>query len=133
MRLLPSRLVSCLKSANSLAHLGIRSSVKVDLGYSTLELLYGTKRTLPGQIMSPNSSLSLDTTNYVNKLREYMAQLAPTTSRPQQVAACIPLQLKDCTHVFVRNDAVAKPLDHLKFFSGPLTLFTQRSTLHILS
>lgn len=69
------------------------------------------------------SSLSLDTTNYVNQLREYMAQLALVITRPQHVATYI--QLKDCTRVCFRTTLLASlwihpTPDHLKFFSGTL-------------
>ena len=82
--------------------LGIRSSLKEDLGCTAAELVYGTTLRLPGGYFSPTPEPnSLDATDYVQQLTSAMAKLR----------AVPPFhELDKQTHVFLRRDAVRTPL-----------------------
>ena len=91
--------------------LGIRTAVKTDLGCCTAELVFGTTLRLPGQFITPpSSSEPLDPSNYVHRLKQTMQTLHPTVPRTRHRPSYIPPDLATCTHVFVRHDAVRKPL-----------------------
>ena len=91
--------------------LGIRTAVKEDLRFSTSELVYGTTLRLPGDFISSSPPPApFDYTNYVTRLRCFMADLKAKPPRtPSQQSFVHPTLLKTL-HVFVRRDAVRKPL-----------------------
>jgi len=92
--------------------LGIRSALKEDIGCSAAELVYGTTLRLPGAFFSPSSDdPSPNPTLYVTTLRNRMRLLkaTPPRSGSQSVADGI-RSLQEASHVFVRHDAVRKPL-----------------------
>ena len=90
--------------------LGIRSAVRADVQCSIAEMVYGTTLRLPGEFFAPSGD-SADPSLFASRLQSSMAALRPIPSRStpaQQVF--IPADLKNCTHVFIRNDAVKRPL-----------------------
>ena len=99
--------------------LGIRTAVKEDLQFSTAELVYGTTLRLPGEFISPSSILTpSDHSNYVTRLRSFMAELkakSPRTSGTYQTF--IHPSLSKSSHVFIRRDSVKRPLQ--RPYDGP--------------
>ena len=98
--------------------LGIRTAVKEDLQFSTAELVYGTTLRLPGDFISSSPPAPFDYTNYVTRLRCFMADLKakhPRTPLPRQLFVH-PTLLKT-SHIFVRRDAIRKPLQ--RPYNGP--------------
>ena len=92
--------------------LGIRSAFKEDIGCTAAELVYGTTLRLPGEFFdqSTNDRMS-DQTAYVQRLKSAMrGQQAAPTRQPQHCQTYVSKDLTTCTHVFVRHDAVRKPL-----------------------
>ena len=92
--------------------LGIRSAFKEDVGCTAAELVYGTTLRLPGEFFdqSTNDQMS-DQTTYAKQLKSVMRGLqAAPTRQPQHRQTYISMDLTACTHVFVRHDAVRKPL-----------------------
>lgn len=92
--------------------LGIWTAVKTDIGCSAAELVYGTTLRLPGEFFtgSPQDSCTA-TAAYAHRLRDIMENLRSTPPRraaPRVVH--VPSELASCTHVFVRHDAVHRPL-----------------------
>ena len=96
--------------------LGIRTAVKEDIHYTAAELVYGTTLRLPGQFFSASSS-DIDPTSYVQRLKSTMQQLHAPPVRLHHHTVHIPDSLTTCTHVFVRHDAIRKPLQHP--YDGP--------------
>lgn len=113
----------------------IRFTIKVDIGVSADELVYGTKLRLPDEFLHSTSSdssppLSYDFTSYAHRLRKHFRQLRP---RPPQEAKNRPSRinpdLDTCTHVFVRADKPKKPLEQpcqgpFKVINRDLKFFT---------
>ena len=93
-----------------LALLGIRNTIKADLHCTPAQLIYGTTLRLPGQFITPTSSNDLDPTVYADRLQRAMQALRSVLPRPQTVKSYVLKDLSSCTHVFVRTDAVRKPL-----------------------
>ena len=111
--------------------LGIRASVKEDLGCASSELVYGTPLRLPGQLLAPASQPSADTADYVQRLKQHMATLSPTGTRPQPRAGFVPQALETCTHVFLRIDAVTKPLQPP--YAGPFKVLRRTPKYFVIS
>ena len=92
--------------------LGIRSTVKEDIDCTPADLLYGTALKLPGQIFDPvhTPAAAEDHTSFVHRLRRHMADIPPVLTRRQNTTVHVPRTLLTSSHVFVRVDAIAKPL-----------------------
>ena len=91
--------------------LGIRTALKQDLNATTAEMVYGTTLRLPGEFFTPASTTSLpDPSEYLNKLKTLFRNITPTSPRPNTSNTNIPPELSTATHVFIRHDAVRKPL-----------------------
>ncbi len=91
--------------------LGIRTTLKADLGCSAAELVYGTTLRLPGEMFSPSAcSDPFDATNLLHRLRQFFANQQPVPTRQQDPNFFVDPNLQSCSHVFVRCDRVKKPL-----------------------
>ena len=108
--------------------LGIRTNLKQDLKCSTAELVYGTTLRLPGEFFHSTTGPQLDPTKYVTQLKVMMQQLQPPIVRRQTPRKPhVSEDLNTCTHVFVRHDAVKKPLQQP--YNGPYKVL-KRDTKH---
>ena len=95
-----------------MALLGIRTALKEDLHCTAAELVYGTTLRLPGEFFSSTSpTVTPDPASYVAKLKGSIQQLqaSPVRVQPHR-KVYINKDLPTSTHVFVRHDAVRKPL-----------------------
>ncbi|KAG8175045.1 hypothetical protein JTE90_026024 [Oedothorax gibbosus] len=92
--------------------LGLRTTIKEDLGATCSEMLCGTTVSLPGEFLQPSNQLSHDEpSTFLQHLRKAMCELSPAnTSWHNKPFHYIHPSLQTCTHVFVRNDAVKPPL-----------------------
>lgn len=91
--------------------LGLRTSLKEDIGCSPAELLFGTTLQLPGEFFV-HSNENNEQLDFVKKHRERMRMLRPTPAAQHNKPR--PFRHKDmdtCTHVFIRSDHVKKPLE----------------------
>ncbi|XP_064470176.1 uncharacterized protein LOC135384925 [Ornithodoros turicata] len=103
-----------------LALLGIRTSLKPDLGCSSAELFYGRTLHLPVEFLFPScpDATRVTAPDFLQRLRRSfdLIRLVPprtASSRNPYVSQA----LDDATHVFIRTDAVRKPLT--PFYTGP--------------
>ncbi|XP_055536533.1 uncharacterized protein LOC129725102 [Wyeomyia smithii] len=97
--------------------LGLRTAYREDLKCSSAELIYVQALRVPGEFYDLPAS-NIDRTELAAKLHKTFADLkAPAASRHTNEKAFVHPKLKDCSHVFIRVDAVKKPLQQP--FEGP--------------
>nr|VZI09766.1 unnamed protein product [Spirometra erinaceieuropaei] len=87
--------------------LSLRSTLKADIGCTAADLVYGTSLRLPG--------------DYVERLRSAMRNLRATSPRASPANSFIPPDLDKCDFVWVRHDAVRRPLQPP--YDGPYKVF----------
>lgn len=105
-------------TALPLVLLGIRSSLKEDLHHSSAELVYGTSLRLPGELLAPTPDLTpCGAQDFAARLTSSMRSLQPVQPRASTRRTFVSQDLDTCTHVFVRVDAVRRPLQ--RPYQGP--------------
>jgi cleavage and polyadenylation specificity factor subunit 1 len=110
--------------------LGMRAAFKPDLQTSAAELVYGEPIRIPGEfLLAPTTPF--DSADTIGQLRQKLRDIRPTpASRHASPAVFIHKDLADSSHVFLRIDAVRRPLDPP--YSGPyLVLNRSEKTLTI--
>lgn len=93
--------------------LGLRASFREDLEASVAEFVYGSALRLPGDFFKEPSDTvpARNLHEYVTQFRTSMNHLRPVpASRHSEPHVFIHKELANCTHVFVRIDAVRRPL-----------------------
>lgn len=112
-------------SALPLVLLGLRTVLKVDLGASTAELVYGEPLRLPAEFCTDQTQPRHAELPYVlQAVREHMARLRPSAvSRHGTVSTFVHKDLRSCTHVMLRTDAVKSPLQPP--YSGPYKVLSR--------
>ena len=105
-------------NALPLTLLGIRTTLKEDIGCTAAELVYGTVLRIPGQFLSPSVLKSTDDpSNFVTSLRTVMNSLQAVPPRSQERKSYTISALSTCTHVFIRYDGVRSSLQ--RPYDGP--------------
>jgi hypothetical protein len=97
--------------------LGMRTAFKEDLQASVAELVYGEPLRIPGELLAaaPNTE---DPSELITQLRRHFEQLRPVpAARHASPAVFVHKDLAESTHIFLRQDAVRRPLDPP--YSGP--------------
>ena len=95
--------------------LGLRSTVRLDAGCCPADVLYGCQLRLPGDLVCPTaagpSSSSADAA-FAQTLQDSMlrSRPLPPVRRGPPVAGHVPAPLARVSHVFLRVDAVRRPL-----------------------
>lgn len=99
--------------------LGLRSTIKLDLKATPAELTFGSTLKLPGEfLVSSNKNFDTD---FIQQLKTKMAELrTPNTSNHSKLNVFIHKDMKNCTHVFVRNDTVKASLQQP--YDGPYVI-----------
>lgn len=104
--------------------LGIRSSLKEDLGCTAAEPVYGVPLCLPGSFFIHSQSDPAPTPEYVSQLRNTMNNLRAVPPRtPTQRLVYVNPDLFQQTHVFNRHDAVRHPLQPP--YDGPFKVISR--------
>ena len=107
--------------------LGLRTSVKQDLNSTTAEMVYGTTLRVPGEFLTPSPTTSLpQPSEFINKLKTHFRHIKPIPPRHNTSHVNIPQALATATHVFVRHDAVRKPLQPP--YDGPYPVIKRTDT-----
>ena len=114
------QLKSALKAQESTQHwienlplvlLGIRTALKTDLQCFAAELVYGRTLRLPGEFFHQDTSAVVDSSTFLTTLKNTMRNLrAVPPQETSQPYTYVHKDLSTCTHVFIRTDAVRKPL-----------------------
>ena len=93
--------------------LGVRLSTRDDSAISPAHLLYGSPLRLPGEFFSSFPHVPVSSSDFVAELQHSFRALAPFPADfhvgPGRPAA-VPKSLRSCPAVFVRVDAVKRPL-----------------------
>lgn len=97
--------------------LGLRSALRDDTQCSAAELTYGCTIRLPGEFYTPQES-GFDDAQLVQQIRRTLRDLKPIakSSRSSQNIFVHP-DLEHCSHIFIRNDTVKRPLTPT--YNGP--------------
>ena len=112
--------------------LGIRTYLKEDIGCTAADLVYGTTLRLPGEFFSPSTGSCSDPSSYVARLRTTMQALRATPPRhPLQQPVHTNTSLACASHVFVRHDAVKKPLQQP--YDGPFQVIKRSPKFYTLN
>ena len=130
------QLKSALKAHSSSSHwietlplvlLGIRTALKTDLQCSVAELVYGRTLHLPGEFFLQDTSPATgDNSTLLTTLKNAMRTLRAIPPRAtSQPYTYVHKDLSTCTHVFVRTDAVRKPLQAC--YAGPFKVLKRDS------
>ena len=90
--------------------LGIRTTLNTDINCTAAELVYGSSLRIPGEFVTSSQTIVEDPSSYVARLKEHMSHIRPTATRISQRHAYIDKNLHASTHMYVRHDAVRKPL-----------------------
>jgi hypothetical protein len=97
--------------------LGLRVCFKEDLKASPAELVYGTTLRIPGEFFL-DEDLPSDPQMFIEPFREHMRELRSSpTAHHRKIVPFVHKDLHTCSHVFLREDAVKKPLQQP--YSGP--------------
>ncbi|KMQ86388.1 gag-pol polyprotein [Lasius niger] len=92
--------------------LGFRTAIKEDLHASPAQLVYGTPLRLPGELFTSTTDSSYSPSlDFVRRFQEHMQKLQPqpVVSHGKK-AIFVHHELHTCSHVFLRTDAVRRPL-----------------------
>ena len=90
--------------------LGIRTTLKTDINCTAAEMVYGSSLRIPGEFVTSSQTVVEDPVSYVARLKDHMSRIRPTPTRVSQRDAYIDKNLHASTPVYVRHDAVRKPL-----------------------
>lgn len=97
--------------------LGLRTTVKEDIGCSVAEMVYGQTLRVPGEFFDAPVSESCRS-DFVRSLRHVMQQIKPAENiHHDKKRMFVPKDLKTTKYVFVRVDTVKRPLQHP--YEGP--------------
>lgn len=106
--------------------LGLRASLKEDIGASPAELLFGSPIRLPGDFFTENNGPA-DTYAFLRSLRRHFNAVRPApASNHAKKKHFISKLLDTCTHVFMRVGQIRKSLDPP--YSGPHRVINRLDT-----
>lgn len=97
--------------------LGLRTAYRTDFGCSVAELVYGQTLRIPGEYFESTDEY-YDRTEFAKQLKSTMRKWKPIDpNHHANPAVFVSHELQKCSHVFVRIDAVKRPL--VQPYEGP--------------
>lgn len=110
--------------------LGLRVALREDNSVCAAQMVYGQTLRLPGDFYDPPTTTISDE-NYVKKIRDTITNLKPMSNKhPTSKTIFVHPDLGSCTHVFVRNDFVRKPLQPP--YNGPFRVLERSPKVYII-
>ena len=112
--------------------LGLRTAVRADSDCSPADLVYGEHLRIPAALLDSSTTLpAADPSSFVSGLRDTMQQNAPMPFNYHGTPPSrVPSALRDCSHVFLRVDAVRRPLSPP--YEGPFLVLERGPKTFIL-
>lgn len=109
--------------------LGLRTTLRSDSNLSAAELTYGCSLRLPGEFFVSAKSEASDPHTLVQELRDGIRKMraVPVKQRDSRTLFIHP-DLKSCDYVFIRVDAVRKPLQPP--YDGPYRVLSRGSKVY---
>ncbi|XP_011858468.1 PREDICTED: protein NYNRIN-like [Vollenhovia emeryi] len=105
--------------------LGLRTHVRMDTKASPAEFLYGTVLRIPGEFFL-QEDFTPDPQIFIDDFRQHMRQVKPVPVAHHYKKRVFRFkELSVCSHVFLRKDAVKKPLE--RPYSGPFRVIERTS------
>lgn len=108
--------------------MGLRAAARTDTGVSAAELTYGYNLRLPCDFFTapPSTESDMDS-DYVSRLRASISSARPSqpTSHGNKRPIFVHKDLQTCEQVFIRHDAVKKPLQPT--YDGPYKVIERNS------
>ncbi|KAK3759769.1 hypothetical protein RRG08_041727 [Elysia crispata] len=101
--------------------LGLRTTPKEDLGYSSAELVYSEPLTIPSELVPPKSAKSMDDLPLSFRLNILLCAPRPASHHTSALPYLSP-SLSAAKHVYVRQDGTKGPLQ--RPYSGPYAVLT---------
>ncbi|XP_071037908.1 uncharacterized protein [Parasteatoda tepidariorum] len=110
--------------------LGLMTAVRKDWNFSSTELVYGQTLRVRGEFFT-NSGKDISQSELISQLRKAFREVKPIASvwHVKRVVY-VPKDLQTCTHVFVRYDAVRRPLQPP--YDGPYSVLQRKSKIYLL-
>lgn len=104
--------------------LGLRSTLRSDSGHSPADLTYGCHLRLPGDFYDNKSTDSSSSHTLVDNIRDTIRKIKPVSHNQRDSRSMfIHPDLKNCESVFIRNDAVRRPLQPP--YDGPFRVMSR--------
>lgn len=105
--------------------LGLRTAVKTDVDASPAEFLYGTTLRVPGEFFTIDN-FEPDPHYFIEEFREIMREFKPAPTVHHGTRKLFKFkELESCSHVYLRQDAVKRPLE--KPYQGPYKVLERTS------
>ena len=122
---------NCWSERIPLVLLGIRTTIKDDIGHSPSELLYGEDIRLPNEIIVSEATENYDPTDFLSRLKDYFSKLKPQNTRTSTTSSYIPNSLNTCTKVLVRNDRIKSSLNSP--YDGPYDVMKRLRKFYVVN
>ena len=96
----------------------LRSQIKQDLDCSSCEIVFGSQLCLPGEFFKFTKLHTNPSLQFVNAKQKFLSKFQYREPRfPTECKTYVDSHLKQCKHVFIRNDAVRSLLQPT--YDGP--------------
>ena len=110
--------------------LGIRTALRDDTGFSPAHLTYGGPLRLPGEFLAPSPVLP-GSSDFVANLQTVLRTASPfPLLHNASQSVHLPADLRSCDSVFVRIDAIKRPLTPP--YCGPFTVLERGPKIFVL-
>ncbi|XP_070154053.1 uncharacterized protein [Polyergus mexicanus] len=111
--------------------MGIRAAYKEDLKATPAELVYGETLRLPGEFLQETQVATGDASDFVLRLKKAMKDLRPQPVKSHGTPATFQYKdLKNSTHVFLRQDAPTRALQPT--YDGPYEVLNRTEKVYKL-
>jgi hypothetical protein len=109
--------------------LGIRTTVKEDLGTTSAELVHGEQLTVPSEFVGHSQGEAVP--QLLQRLRKTVDDLCPIQpSRHGAAPVSVPSHIMDADYVFIRRDAYKAPLTPI--YDGPYKVISKTAKYFIV-